>query len=106
LSTEGTSVTLTSVTPLSTMTSIEAGFQAEFGGETRTVWRPMKRLMLIGVVFPVSTPSMATRAPDGKDVTFSAPLPDCAATAVEQNATSASPNSWCLHVVMQTSGLN
>src|SRR5262245_23491170 len=32
----------------------------------------------MGVIFPVSTPSTITLAPDGYDVTFNEPLPDCA----------------------------
>ena len=39
------------------------------------------RLVLIGVVFPVSAPSIRTFAPVGNEVTFREPLPLCPAAA-------------------------
>jgi hypothetical protein len=43
--------------------------------------------MLIGVTLPVSIPSTTTRAPEGKEVTFSEPLPLCAySDALKQQA--------------------
>jgi hypothetical protein len=42
--------------------------------DTVTTWSPSGRLTLIGVDFPVGTPSTVTSAPVGNDVIFSAPL--------------------------------
>jgi hypothetical protein len=71
-------VTLKSLLPETTLTTRESGFQPEFGTFTTTVCSPVLRLTDIGVVFPVSTPSIATAAPVGYDVIFSDPLLDCA----------------------------
>jgi hypothetical protein len=76
----GSKVTLRSLLPEATSTLRVSAFQLEFGMETTTVCVPTARLMLIGVTLPVSTPSTATLAPDGNEVTFSAPLPLCAPT--------------------------
>ena len=76
----GSKVTLRSLLPEATSTLRVSAFQLEFGMETTTVCVPTARLVLIGVTLPVSTPSTATLAPDGNEVTFSAPLPLCAPT--------------------------
>src|SRR5215216_3951570 len=66
-----------------------SGFQPELGIDTVTRCSPMLRLIDIGVVLPVLTPSTITWAPEGNDVTFKTPLPDCARTPVEHTRTTA-----------------
>jgi len=74
----GSNVTLRSLFPETIVTVRESGLQPELGIETTTWWgSPTERLILIGVVFPVSTPSTVTCAPVGKDVTFKFPVPFC-----------------------------
>jgi hypothetical protein len=58
-------VTLKSLFPLTTVTTRVSGFQPELGTKTVTVWSPTETLCDIGVVLPVSTPSIDTRAPEG-----------------------------------------
>src|SRR5438552_1740552 len=76
----GSRVTLRSLFPETIVTVRVSGFHPEFGIDTTTMWSPTVRLALIGVVLPVSAPSMVTFAPAGNDVTLSAPPPFCAAT--------------------------
>lgn len=79
----GNNVTLRSLFP-DTMVMIRvSGFHPESGTLTTTVCWPIVRLSDIGVVFPVSTPSMETAAPVGYDVTFNEPLPLCANAGTE-----------------------
>lgn len=75
----GNKVTLKSLLPDTTVTVRVSGFHPELGTDTTTMCSPIETLSDIGVTFPVSTPSIATFAPDGYDVTFSEPLP-CART--------------------------
>ena len=64
-----------------------SGFQPEFGIDTTTVWSPKVRLVLMGVVLPVSTPSTETFAPDGNEVIFSTPPCSAAKSTVAASAT-------------------
>jgi hypothetical protein len=73
--------------PETTVTTRSSSFQPMPGTLTRTTCWPIETLALIGVVLPVSTPSIHTPAPDGYDVTFREPLPDWPESETPANAT-------------------
>jgi hypothetical protein len=58
--TAGNNVTLRSLFPETTVTTRVSGFHPGLGTETVTVCSPRVRLADIGVVLPVSTPSIET----------------------------------------------
>jgi hypothetical protein len=53
----GSSVTLRSLFPVRTVTIRVSSFQPELGMRTTITWSPMGSDTLIGVTFPVKTPS-------------------------------------------------
>jgi hypothetical protein len=72
--TAGSNVTLRSLFPDTTVTTRVSGFQPVLGTDTTTVCVPIVRLSDIGVVLPVSMPSITTLAPEGYEVTFNEPF--------------------------------
>jgi hypothetical protein len=79
------------------VTTRVSGLHPEPGICTVTEWSPTGREMLMGVTLPVAAPSTKTCAPDGKEVTFRAPLSAEAPvarpnTATAHSATSHSPS--------------
>src|SRR6185503_6630883 len=90
----GSKVTLRSLFPETMVTGRVSGFQPELEINTVTICSPMLRLIDIGVVLPVLTPSIVTWAPEGNDVTFKVPLPDCARTPVEHTSSIARHNTY------------
>src|SRR5215472_13164935 len=74
----GNRVTLRSLLPANTSTSRASALQPEFGMETVTLCQPTATSVLMGVVLPVSLPSIDTFAPDGNELTFNVPCFVCA----------------------------
>src|SRR5215472_8570677 len=74
----GNRVTLRSLLPANTSTSRTSALQPELGMETITLCQPVETSMLMGVILPVSLPSMDTFAPDGNELTFNVPCLVCA----------------------------